>query len=148
MSVIQPWHVWIILGVIFVIIEIFDPALFFIALGIGAIVTGLLSLIPFFDGSFPLQIITFAVLSFIAFLFTRRIGKKVLRHTGSQTNVYALKGQTGHITKAVPRDGKGYVKVGSEEWVAVTRDASALEKGIKVKVLDIDGNKLVVEKAE
>ena len=37
---IQPWHVWIILGIVFVIIEIFDPAFFFVALGIGAIATG------------------------------------------------------------------------------------------------------------
>lgn len=146
MSFIQPWHIWIILGVIFVIIEIFDPAFFFIALGIGAIVTGLLSLLHFISASIPLQIIIFAVLSFIAFLFTRKLAKKVLRHPGSETNVFALKGKTGFITKAIPAEGKGYVKVGGEEWVAVTKDESAVELNAKVTVLDIEGNKLVVEK--
>lgn len=148
MNFIEPWHVWIILGILFVIIEIFDPAFFFIALGIGAIVTGLLSLLHFYSASIPLQIVTFAVLSFIAFLFTRKVGKKVLRHPGSETNVYALKGKTGFITKAIPADGKGYVKIGGEEWVAITPDASAVELNAKVTVLDVDGNKLVVGKVQ
>ncbi len=148
MNFIEPWHVWIILGILFVIIEIFDPAFFFIALGIGAIVTGLLSLFHFYGASIPLQIVTFAVLSFIAFLFTRKVGKKVLRHPGSETNVFALKGKTGFITKAIPVDGKGYVKIGGEEWVAITSDASAVELNAKVTVLDVDGNKLVVGKVQ
>ena len=144
---IDPWHVWIVLGIFFVIIEIFDPAFFFIALGIGAIVTGLLSLIPFVEGSIPLQIIIFAIFSFIAFLFTRRLAKKVLRKAGSETNVFALKGKTGFITKAVPAEGKGYVKIGGEEWVAVAQDSSEIELNAKVTVINVDGNKLVVTKA-
>lgn len=146
MPQIQPWHVWIILGIVFTIIEILDPAFFFIALGIGAIITGLLSLIPFIEGSIPLQIILFAVFSFVAFLFTRRLGKRVLRNTGGETNVFALKGKMGFITKAIPAEGKGYVKIGGEEWVAVAQDASVIEANAKVTVLDIDGNKLVVAK--
>ncbi len=142
---IEPWHVWIILGIIFVIIEIFDPAFFFIALGIGAIATGLLSLIEL---SIPLQIIIFAVTSFVAFLFTRKVGKRVLRHASGETNVYALKGKTGHVTKAIPAEGKGYVKIGGEEWVAITPDNLAIEEGAKVTVIDFEGNKLIVGKTE
>jgi membrane protein implicated in regulation of membrane protease activity len=143
----EPWHVWIILGIVFTIIEILDPAFFFIALGIGAIITGLLSLLSFVDASVPLQIIIFAVLSFIAFLFTRKLGKKVLRNAVSETNVYALKGKAGFITKAIPAEGKGYVKVGGEEWVAVSQDNSPIELDAKVTVQDVDGNKLVVVKS-
>ncbi len=143
----EPWHIWIILGIFFVIVEIFDPAFFFIALGIGAISTGLLSLMHFVGGNIPLQIIIFAVISFIAFLFTRRVGKKLLRNAGGETNVSALKGKTGFITKAIPLEGKGYVKVGGEEWVAVTEDGSEIELNTKVTVLDIEGNKLLVTKA-
>ena len=42
-----PWQIWMMLGIGFIIIEIFDPAFFFFSLGIGAIITSLLSLIPF-----------------------------------------------------------------------------------------------------
>ena len=148
MIAIQPWHVWIILGIIFVIVEIFDPAFFFIALGIGAIATGLLSLLNPVGGSIPLQIVIFAILSFVTFLFTRKLGKRVLRNTGGETNVFALKGKTGKISKAIPAEGRGYVKIGGEDWVAVAADAKAIEADAKVTVLEIDGNKLVVEKTE
>ncbi len=75
---ILPWHIWIIIGILFIIIEILDPAFFFVALGFGAILTGLLSLLPFVEASIPLQIIIFAILSFVAFLLTRHLGKKFL----------------------------------------------------------------------
>lgn len=145
---IQAWHVWITLGIIFVIIEIFDPAFFFIALGIGAIATGLLSLLPLLNTNVPLQIVIFALLSFITFLFTRKLAKKVNRRETDETNVYALKGQVGRVTKQIPVDGKGYVKVGSEEWSAISQDGSAIELDETVKVLDIEGNKLIVEKEQ
>ncbi len=138
------WHVWMILGIIFIIIEIFDPAFFFLSLGIGAIITGLLSMIPLVQNSLWLQILLFAIFSFIAFLSMRRFGKRVLSNPGSETNVFALKGQIAHVTTAIPDHGRGYVRVGSEEWVAVSSDNTAIELDTKVKVVDIDGNKLIV----
>ncbi len=141
---IQAWHVWITLGIIFVIIEIFDPAFFFIALGIGAIATGLLSLLPLLNTNVPLQIVIFAVFSFIAFLFTRKLAKKLNHKASDETNVFALKGQTGIVTKAIPSEGKGYVKVANEEWSAVSQDGSAIALDETVTVMDIEGNKVIV----
>lgn len=142
------WHIWMILGIIFIIIEIFDPAFFFISLGIGAIVTSLMSMIPFIQGSLWLQILLFGIFSFIVFLFMRKFGKKLLQNHGSETNVYALKGKVGHVSVAIPQEGKGYVKVGGEEWVAISEDSQPIETGSKVSIINIDGNKLIVKKAE
>ncbi len=139
------WHIWLILGIVFVIIEIFDPAFFFLSLGIGAIVTGLLALLPFVQRNIWLQIFLFAIISFLAFLSMRKLGKRVLANPGPDTNVFALKGRQATVTQAIPVDGRGYVKVGTEEWVAITKDHSALAEGTKVKILDIDGNKLIVK---
>lgn len=139
------WHIWMILGIIFVIIEIFDPAFFFISLGIGAIITALLALLPFVGRVVALQIFLFALFSFIAFLFMRRLGKKVLTNTGGETNVYALKGKIAYVTQTIEKDGKGYVKVGGEEWAAISQSGEAIAQATKVLVLDIDGNKLIVE---
>lgn len=143
--VLLAWHIWFILGIIFIIIEIFDPAFFFLSLGVGAIVTGLLALLPFVQRYLWLQIFCFAIISFIGFLSMRRLGKRVLASSGPETNVFALKGKHAHVTQPIPAHGKGYVKVGGEEWVAVTADHSALALGVKVEILDIDGNKLVVK---
>jgi len=136
------WQIWMIIGIICIIIEIFDPAFFFFSLGSAAIITGLLS---FVVRSTPLQIIIFVVLSFLAFLSMRKLGKKILSVTDKDTNVYALKGKIGNVTKAIPEHGRGYVKVGGEEWSAVEKSDKAIEANVKVTVIDIDGNKLVVE---
>ncbi|MCK9557202.1 MAG: NfeD family protein [Candidatus Cloacimonetes bacterium] len=146
--VLLAWHIWMILGIILIIIEIFDPAFFFVSLGIGAIVTGLFALLPFVQSSILLQIMLFAIFSFIAFLLMRKLGKKVLAHPGKETNVYALKGKFGHIVTPIPPDGKGYVKVGGEEWVAVTEGHLPIDAGEKVLITGIDGNKLIVQKHE
>ncbi len=141
-----PWQIWMILGIGFIIIEIFDPAFFFFSLGIGAIITSLLSLIPILGNSVPLQILIFAVLSFISFLFMRKLGKKLLSKPGGNTNVYALKGQNGFVTKEIPAEGKGYVKIGGEEWPAIEVENKAVELGAKVVVEGIEGNKVIVRK--
>lgn len=138
------WHIWMILGILFVIIEIFDPAFFFISLGIGAIITSLLALVPAVGRSIPFQIFLFALFSFIAFLFMRKLGKKLLVNPGGETNVYALKGKTATVTQSIEKDGKGYVKVGGEEWVAISQNGESIPQGSKVQILDIDGNKVIV----
>jgi len=143
---ILPWHIWMILGIEFIIVEIFDPAFFFISFGIGAILTSLLSMLPFIGNSIPLQILSFAIFSFISFLFMRKLGRKVLSHPGSETNVFALKGKQGFVTKEIPLDGKGYVKIGGEEWVAVEENQQAVELDAKVTIVGIEGNKVIVQK--
>jgi len=135
-----------ILGIGFIIVEIFDPAFFFISFGIGAILTSLLSMLPFIGNSIPLQILSFAIFSFISFLFMRKLGRKVLSHPGSETNVFALKGKQGFVTKEIPLDGKGYVKIGGEEWVAVEENQQAVELDAKVTIVGIEGNKVIVQK--
>lgn len=138
------WQVWMILGIIFIIIEIFDPSFFFISLGIGAIVTGLISLLPI---HYVAQILIFAVLSFISFLLTRKLGKKVLSTSGPETNVYGLIGQHAVVTKEIPAEGRGYAKVGGEEWTAVAEDENEVfELGAKVEITGIDGNKIIVKR--
>jgi membrane protein implicated in regulation of membrane protease activity len=139
------WMIWMIIGIICIVIEIFDPAFFFFSLGAAAIVTGLLSLlIP----STALQIIIFAVLSLIAFLSMRKLGKKILSVADKDTNVFALRGKSAVVIREIPAHGRGYVKVGGEEWSAVGKDNQAIEQDARVVVVDIDGNKLVVEKQE
>lgn len=141
----EPWAIWLIIGIIAVIIEIFDPAFFFLALGVGAIVTSLLSLTPLIRDSLFGQLIIFAVLSFATFLLMKKLGKKVLADSGEETNVYALKGKTGVVTQKIYSQARGRVKIGGEEWSAVCEDDSELEVDSRVVVLGIDGNKLIVK---
>jgi membrane protein implicated in regulation of membrane protease activity len=143
----SPWTIWMILGIICVIVEILDPAFFFLSLGLGCIVTGLCSLFPFVGSSIVIQIALFVIFSFISFLLMKKLAKKVLQPAGNDTNIFALKDKIAHVVKDIPVDGKGYVKIGGEEWSAISEDNSELKEGSKVVVIDIEGNKLIVHKS-
>lgn len=137
----DPLIVWIAVGVICIIIEIFTPGFLFMSIGTGAIVTGLLSkIVP----NKPLQILIFAIVTFIIFISTRKWSRKLLSGSEESTNVDALKGKIGTVVKTIPADGRGYVKVGGEEWSAVSKDEKKIEKNKKVIIEKIEGNKLIV----
>lgn len=140
---IEPWLIWLIVGVVSIIIEIFDPAVFFISFGIAGIITSLISILGL---PFWVQALIFGVLSFITFLFMRRVYERLLRNGKPETNVYALIGQNGMVTATIPQDGRGEVKIGGEYWVAVSQENLEIVQGERIEVLSIDGNKLIVQK--
>ena len=48
------------------------------------------------------------------------------------------------MQKEILPDERGYVKIGGEEWSAISNEQC--EKGVKIVVKSIDGNKLIVKK--
>ena len=138
----EAWMVWVGIGVMCMIIEIFTPGFFFMSVGLGALVTGLISLL--LPGT-VWQILCFAVITFVMFIFTRKLSRKIMSKTSEETNIYALKGQSGKVVKEIPPDGRGYVKVEGEEWSAKSSDNTLIKKGSKVKILNVSGNKLLVK---
>lgn len=140
---IEPWLIWLIIGIVSIIIEIFDPAVFFISFGIAGLITSLISTmgLPFW-----VQALIFGIISFIVFLFMRRVYERLLRNGKTETNVYALIGKTGLVTNTIPQDGRGEVKIGGEYWVAISQENLEILQDEKIEVLSIDGNKLIVQK--
>jgi len=139
----DPWLIWLIIGVICVIVEIFDPAVFFISFGIAGLITSPLSTlgIPVWS-----QILIFGILSFVVFLFMRKVYEKLFQKEKTETNVYALVGKQGIVITGIPQDGRGEVKVGGEIWTAIAKDNLEINNTEKVTVLSIEGNKLIVKK--
>ena len=76
----------------------------------------------------------------------RRVYERLLRNGKVETNVYALIGKTGIVTKTIPQDGRGEVKMGGEYWVAISQENIQIIQDEKIEVLAIDGNKLIVQK--
>jgi membrane protein implicated in regulation of membrane protease activity len=140
----EPWMMWIGIGVICLIIEIFTPMFLFMSFGIAAIITGLISI-----ASMPLwlQLAIFVVVSFIIFLNLRKFSKK-LSKVDYPSNVAALVGKYGTVTEAIPDDGKGYVKIGGETWSAVSENGLEIPLSARIQVVKLDGNKLIVKKIE
>ena len=142
----EGWMVWIVVGIICLIIEIFTPGFLFMSFGIGAILTGVVESI--FTLEVPYQILIFAVITFLVFISMRKLSKKLISKSTEETNIYALKGKNGKVVKEIPVDGKGYVKVGGEEWSAVSADGTKIAKEEKVVIENVEGNKLIVKKKE
>jgi membrane protein implicated in regulation of membrane protease activity len=140
----EGWMIWIACGVVCMIVEIFTPGFFFMSFGVGAILTGLFSiLIP----NLAAQILFFAVVTLLVFINLRKFSSKLITHT-EKTNVDALIGRKGIITKEIPANGKGYIKIGGEEWPAIAIDSKQIIKNKNAIVEKIDGNKMIVKAIE
>ena len=137
----EPWLIWVAIGIICIIIEIFTPGFLFMSFGIGAIITGMVSIVL---KNVPLQILVFAIITFLVFISSRKLSKKLISKSSEETNIYALKGKKGIVVKEIPEDGRGYVKVGGEEWSAVSENGEKIEKDEKVIIIKVEGNKLIV----
>ena len=135
------WMIWFIIAIVFIVMEIFTPTFFFLSLGIGAIMAGLLS---FVSASIPFQILVFVVIAFLVFLWMKKVSGKWFDTKTDKTNVYALQNKTGIVTKTITSETKGYIKIGGEEWPATTEDEKPIDTGQRVRIISIEGNKLIV----
>ncbi len=141
------WHIWVLTGIGLWIAEVFTPG--FVA---GVLGTACLVVAPFAGAgfSFKAQLLVFGM-GTLAMAFGVR--PRVLRHfrlegPNSQTNVDALIGGTGLVTEAIDsKSGTGQVKIGGENWRAVTPDETRIDVGAKVTVRAVEGCKVVVRVA-
>ena len=78
---------------------------------------------------------------------TRRIATRAMQGPVVKTNVHALAGRKGVVTKAVSTDGPtGQVRIGGNYWSArpYFDDAPAIPEGARVEVLKIEGVTAIV----
>ena len=142
------WVNWllVIVGVICVIVELalgaltgFDLALVGAALAVGGGI-GLLA------GSANVGMLAAAGVALVYFALFRSWLKSKLTVREQPSNVDAVLGKTGVVTKRIaPRD-TGLVKVGAEEWRAelAQGDESAREVGVTITVSSVEGVTLKV----
>ena len=145
---IEAWHIWLVVGFLLAVAEIIIPGFFLLPFGIAGMATAAFSLL----GLDTVWDIAFFVLVGGIFLFlTRKFFVKADKATAGEvtkTNIEALVGKIGLVTKPTSHDQDGYVKVGGEEWRAIysVDDDTVLAPGEKVKVTAMDGNKLIIER--
>ena len=134
---------WFIAFIILLFIELATVNLVTIWFAIGA-VAGLIT--TTFTDSFLIQLIVFIVVSLLALLLTKPLIKKFKGYDVVPTNSDRVIGKVGEVTKEIRTDKYGEVKVYGNIWTASSKEK--IEVGEKVKVLAIDGVKLIVEKEE
>ncbi len=142
------WYLWILLGVIFLIIEIFTPGFIVGTFGLGCFVAAIPA---YFQAHFWWQIFAFTVATVFLFLTIRPLYLKYLYPQQKQipTNVDALIGQIGIVEEPIEvLSGKGRVKLKGEDWKASSQKAEHIGAGQKVRVNAVEGVTLIVEPIE
>jgi membrane protein implicated in regulation of membrane protease activity len=139
------WH-WIVLGVVFITLEVFAPGAFFLGMGVSAVlVGGGLFAIPAMG--WELQVFLFAVLSVVSIFVTRRW----VRHTPIESDQPLLNqrgaqyvGRHFNLSEAIV-NGQGKIKVDDSIWKVSGDD---LPEGSRVRVTGIDGTVLSIAAAD
>ena len=134
--------IWLGLAAIAVILELATPtALVSIWFACGALCAWLLSVLHLPDW---VQIAVFVIVSLLCMLVVRPIAAKYLRGNIEPTNADRVIGTVATVTRTIDPDRWGEVYAGHTYWSAVVRDHRLIEKGSRVRVLAIEGAKLVV----
>lgn len=142
-----PWSWWV-LGLVLLAAELVMPGVFLIWIGLGAILTGAISLLLWESGmwTWGVQALVFAVASVAFTLLGRRflssrdgVSDQPLLNQRSAS----LVGRTATLQEPI-RDGRGRIRLDDTFWLVSGPD---LPEGTRVRVVGGRDSELVVEKA-
>lgn len=138
--------IWIVIAVIFAIIEGFTMGLTTIWFTVGGVAACIIAL---FRGPLPLQVAVFLIVSIILLYYTRPLAEKRLKIGHEKNSIDQLIGKTGLVTETIEPYHPGQVKLNGLVWTAVTKDnKETLKKGELAKIKGIEGVKLIVERVK
>ncbi len=139
----NPWVLWLVVGILFLIVELMTTALVSIWFVPAAIITCLLSFVV--DG-FLWQTAIFVVLSAVFMVVCRKIyNKHIKKPVDDVDQNEKLIGKTA--TVAEDTNGfTGRILVGDIYWKAVSENGEAIPKGETVKIKGVNGTTLVINK--
>ena len=143
----EDWLLWFLLAIGLFVGEMFTAGFWLACLAVGAAAAGIVGLIPCVG--IAVQGIAFAAASIISMAGLRpRLLQYFQLGPGSdlRTGVDALLGKTGTVTERIGPGLSGRVKVEGEDGRGASSDATVLEPGTQVTIIQVDGTTLMVEK--
>ena len=134
----QPYQIWLIAAILLLIFEIcsatFGAICFAIGAGFSALAAGL-------GANLTWQIVIFAVVSLLTFIFLRPVVMRFLERKSKdvKTNADALVGRKGVVSERIDAaQHTGRVAVDGDDWKAVSEDGSVIEKGTTVEIVKLE----------
>jgi len=137
--------VWLILFLVLLVVELSTISLVSIWFAIASLVSFITS---YFTSVLWIQLLVFILVSTLSLIFTKKIVKKVTSKEVIKTNLDRVVDSIGVVTEDIKKLSNetktlGEVKVDGKTWSAISKEE--IPKGNLVKVLAIDGVKLIVE---
>ena len=144
----EGWLIWIIIGAFFIVAEIFSVSFFAGPIGLACLVAAILNKA---GASTTLQMVGFSITSVGLLLAVRPIWKRMMENISNKevSGINTYVGRQGKITETVdPQAETGRIKIGGEDWRAVSDKSIIIEEGSLATVIRIEGSKAVVSVSE
>ena len=136
------WQLSLCVGIIFLLLEIFIPGLFFLNLAISAFIC---AVVAFFVPNITVLILTFCILSVILIFTLRPLLIKISNGKKQQTGIEEKYiGKTAVAVENISKNS-GAISIYDERWQARNIDDSTIEKGSQVEIV---GNESIVMKVK
>ena len=142
----QVYQIWLIVAIVLVIVEICTAAFGSICFAIGAAFSALAAGM---GANLTWQIVIFAVVSMLTFIFLRPVVMRFLdkKSKDVRTNADAIIGRKGIVSECIDSTKHtGRVAIDGDDWKAVSEDGSRIEKGAEVEVVKLDSIIVTVRK--
>ena len=128
------WEFIAICGIVFVLLELFIPSMFFLNFALAAFITAGVS---FFTAKMSILVSVFFVFSFLSFAFLRPI---LLKKKGKETETGVNDKYIGKKAKVIEdiSGDNGAISIYDERWNARTEDGSVIPAGSEVEIVKND----------
>lgn len=139
----EAWLFWLIVGLLCSIAEIFLPGFVLLCFAFGCFAATVAAALDF---GVTVQLLVFSSATFLVFVSVRPILMKFLidrDNPAARTNIERVVGMTGIAQEEITA-WQGTVKVEGELWSSRCEDEVVLPAGSHVRVLRVEGNKLIV----
>ena len=135
------WEFIVVCGIVFILLELFIPSMFFLNFAVAAFITAAASV--FINTKITLVLIFF-VFSILSFVFLRPlILKKMSKETETGINDKYI-GKKAKVIEDVSGEN-GVVSIYDERWNARTEDGSVIPIGAEVEIIRNDNLILIVK---
>lgn len=134
--------IWIVIAIVFIILELITVSFFLVWFGVGAVVAAILN---YFGFDIYVQLVAFVIVSLILILSTRKFADKITPDSTKKTTAERLIGKNAKVLRKID-ETTFVVSVAGEEWSAHTNDSINVDD--VVKVIGINSIILIIEKID
>ena len=129
------WEFIVICGIVFILLELFIPTMFFLNFALASFITAIVSL---FTAKMLTLVLVFFIFSFLSFAFFRPIllNKKSKEKETGINDKYI--GKKAKVIEDISGNN-GAISIYDERWNARSEDGSSILSGAEVKIIRIDG---------
>ena len=141
------WLIWLGVMIVLIVVELITVDLVAVWFALASLLMVIITAI-FPQMFFVWQFCIFLAVSTIAVLSTRKLVKKLMqRKKDQETNLGLIVNHTGRVVEEIVNDlERGAVKINGIIWNARTENGETVAVDELVNVIQIKGNKLIVEK--